>query len=62
LPYTVQPLYNPYIQVVYVGMYLGYSPKGTQLFPLNYWLMTREFSHKLLLLKAMGMMGDPTEQ
>ena len=36
-PYCpIQPLiYDPHIGGKYVGMYLGYSPKGTQLFPID---------------------------
>ncbi len=32
--------------VVNVGIYLGYSPKGTQLFPLNcFWDNLKDYNH-----------------
>ena len=35
--YPIQAWYNPIlIGVFFVALYLGYSPKGTQLFPLNW--------------------------
>lgn len=45
-PYCpIQPVYNPYmiIYVVYVGIYVRHSPKGTQLLPL------RVFKHQTLV-------------
>ena len=44
--------------VVYVGIYLGYSPKGSQFFPLNFQNGNFPYQFQVLTSKATGNEGE----